>query len=247
MLSENDIRHRLTQIREQIAQACDDSGRSRDAVKLLAVSKTFPLEAVRVAYQTGQSDFGENYLQEALDKVEQFPDPVWHFIGAIQSNKTRQIAGHFDWVHSVGSFKVARRLSEQRDPSLPPLNVLFQVNTSGEASKSGVTPEQLTALVGDCRDLPNIQLRGLMTIPAAGADPGPAFRLMRSLKDDLASDLPGFTELSMGMTQDFPVAIAEGATWIRVGTGIFGARDYPENKSENKPKNKSENKPDNKK
>lgn len=225
MLTET-IADRITVLRADITKACLEAGRDPEEVRLLAVSKTFPIAAVTEANQTGQSDFGENYLQEAIEKVGARPDLNWHFIGAIQSNKTRDIAAHFDWVHSVPSFKVARRLSEQRPAERAALKLLFQVNTSGEASKSGVRPDEVKALIHECLGLPNVIISGLMTIPAAGVDTQPAFSLMRELKQQIAAELgvQTLTELSMGMTQDFRTAIQEGSTWIRVGTGIFGQR-----------------------
>lgn len=221
------ITDRLVQLRQQIERACRDANRPREEVRLLAVSKTFPLSAVEEAMGAGQLDFGENYLQEALGKINRCPAATWHFIGAIQSNKTREIASHFDWVHSVPSLKIARRLSAQRDPALPPINLLVQVNITGETTKSGVTPDQLTGLLDQARELDNLRLRGLMTMPEPGRDPTPVFRTLRELRDSLSAQLSldAFTELSMGMSHDFEHAIREGATWIRVGTGIFGARD----------------------
>ena len=221
----NDIQRRIIDLREQISDACEAAGRRADSVKLLAVSKTFPVEAVQAAFRTGQRDFGENYLQEAVTKIDAMPAPDWHFIGAIQSNKTRIIAEKFDWVHSVSSFKVARRLSEQRTAAKAPIKILLQVNSSGEDSKSGVSPEDAQLLAEQCAGLQNLELKGLMTIPQAGASE-PALMMMQALHEQVANALgqPGFSELSMGMTQDFPAAIQYGATWIRIGTGIFGPR-----------------------
>jgi pyridoxal phosphate enzyme (YggS family) len=195
---------------------------------LLAVSKTKPAAALREAFAAGLRDFGENYLQEALSKQLELADlPLcWHFIGPIQSNKTRAIAEHFAWVHSVDRLKIAQRLSEQRPAELPPLNICIQVNVSGEASKSGCTPADLPALVAAISALPRLKLRGLMAIPeptADSAEQNAAFATVRILQDSL--NLPLDT-LSMGMSHDLEAAIAQGATWVRIGTALFGARDY---------------------
>ena len=209
--------------------------RPDDTVRLLAVSKTFGPEAVLDAVEAGQTAFGENYLQEALDKIAAvaiaLPETVleWHFIGPIQSNKTRPIAEHFDWVHTVERDKVARRLSEQRPAELAPLNVCLQVNVSGEASKSGVTPAGLPALARVVAGLPGLRLRGLMAIPEASADfavQRAAFSQLRLLYEQLQGDGLELDTLSMGMSGDLRAAIAEGATMVRVGSAIFGARDY---------------------
>lgn len=195
---------------------------------LLAVSKTQPAEAIREAFDAGLRDFGENYLQEALEKQADLADlPLrWHFIGPIQSNKTKAIAEHFDWVHSVDRLKIAQRLSEQRPDALGPLNICIQVNVSGEASKSGCSPEAVAALAETIATLPRLRLRGLMTIPAPTENPveqRQAFARLRRLKETLGADLD---TLSMGMSQDLEAAIAEGATWVRIGTALFGAREY---------------------
>jgi len=197
-------------------------------IGLLAVSKTKPAEAVREAFAAGISEFGENYLQEALGKQAQLTDlPLtWHFIGPIQSNKTRAIAEHFAWVHSVDRLKIAQRLSEQRPADLPPLNICIQVNVSGEASKSGCTAADLPALAQAIAALPRLKLRGLMAIPEPTedrAEQDAAFATVRSLQASL--NLPLDT-LSMGMSHDLEAAVAQGATWVRIGTALFGARDY---------------------
>ena len=197
-------------------------------VGLLAVSKTQPAAAIREAAAAGIRDFGENYLQEALDKQAELDDlPLtWHFIGPIQSNKTKAIAEHFGWVHSVDRLKIAQRLSDQRPAALPPLNICLQVNVSGEASKSGCAPQEVQQLARAITALPRLRLRGLMCIPAPSEDPAEqraAFARLRQLRDELALDLD---TLSMGMSQDLEAAIAEGATWVRIGTALFGARDY---------------------
>ncbi len=200
---------------------------------MLAVSKTFGADAVLEAFAAGQSAFGENYLQEALDKqvavAAARPDAAveWHFIGPIQSNKTRPLATHFDWVHTVERLKIAQRLSEQRPPTLPPLNVCLQVNISGEATKSGVAPADLVALAQQVALLPQLKLRGLMAIPEPETDVSKqrqAFAAVRALFDQLNADGFGLDTLSMGMSADLGAAIAEGATIVRVGSAIFGAR-----------------------
>lgn len=213
---------------ERIAAASRTAGRDPATVGLLAVSKTKPAAALREAAAAGLRDFGENYLQEALDKQPALADLplVWHFIGPIQSNKTRAIASHFDWVHSVDRLKIAQRLAEQRPPERGPLNICLQVNVSGEASKSGCHPDELPALATAVSQLPNLRLRGLMAIPEPTDDPASqraAFARLRTLSETLNL---GLDTLSMGMSQDLEAAIAEGATWVRVGTALFGARDY---------------------
>jgi pyridoxal phosphate enzyme (YggS family) len=202
-------------------------------VRLLAVSKTFPAAAVREAYAGGQVAFGENYLQEALDKMAELSDlPIeWHFIGPIQSNKTRPIAENFAWVHGVDRMKIAERLSEQRPQHLPLLNICLQVNVSGEQSKSGVAPDEVAGLARSVALLPNLKLRGLMTIPSPAADEVAQrlpFAQMRDLLDGLNSQGMALDTLSMGMSHDFPAAIREGATIVRIGTAIFGSRNYGE-------------------
>ena len=227
----------LQAVEATIQAACASSGRGRNEVALLAVSKTFPAEAVVEAMAAGQRAFGENYLQEALDKMQEVarlqPDtPIaWHFIGPIQSNKTRPIATHFDWVHTVDRLKIAQRLSEQRPPELGPLDICLQVNISGEASKSGATEEELPELARQVAALPNLRLRGLMAIPEASNEPAQqraAFARLRSLFDGLKSSGLPLDTLSMGMSGDLAAAIAEGATIVRIGSAIFGARHYTE-------------------
>lgn len=199
----------------------------------MAVSKTFGPDAVQEAFNAGQRAFGENYLQEALDKMAALqgraPGLVWHFIGPIQSNKTRPIAEHFDWVHSVDRLKIAQRLSEQRPAHLPPLNICLQVNISGEASKSGVAPAELPALAQAVAALPRLTLRGLMAIPEPAADEAAQrqpLRALRLLSEQLRADGLAPDTLSMGMSADLAAAIAEGSTMVRIGTAIFGKRDY---------------------
>ena len=215
-------------VSQRIRAAADAVQRDASSIHLLAVSKTKPAQAVREAYAAGMCDFGENYLQEALGKQAQLSDlPLsWHFIGPIQSNKTRAIAEHFAWVHSVDRLKIAQRLSEQRPADLPPLNICIQVNVSGEASKSGCTPADLPALAQAISALPRLKLRGLMAIPEPTddrAEQDAAFATVRNLQASL--NLPLDT-LSMGMSHDLESAIAQGATWVRIGTALFGARDY---------------------
>ena len=215
-------------VSQRIRAAAEAVQRDPDSVHLLAVSKTKPAQAVREAYAAGLRDFGENYLQEALSKQVELTDlPLsWHFIGPIQSNKTRAIAEHFAWVHSVDRLKIAQRLSEQRPAELPPLNICIQVNVSGEASKSGCTPADLPALANAISALPRLTLRGLMAIPEPTDDRAAqdaAFATVRDLQASL--NLPLDT-LSMGMSHDLESAIAQGATWVRIGTALFGARDY---------------------
>jgi len=205
------------------------------SVTLLAVSKTFGADAVIEAAEAGQRAFGENYLQEALDKMAAVhaarPDLLleWHFIGPIQSNKTRPIAEYFEWVHSVDREKIARRLSEQRPAHLPPLNICLQVNISGEPSKSGVAPEEVMQLAQQVAGMPNLKLRGLMAIPEPADDPEQQrapLRRMRELLTSLQTAGLALDTLSMGMSSDLEAAIAEGATIVRIGTAIFGKRDY---------------------
>ncbi len=225
------IQSQFNQVLQQIRlaeQSCDRVG----LVQLLAVSKTKPAKMIREAYEIGQRHFGENYLQEALDKIhtlEELNDIQWHFIGPIQSNKTRDIATHFDWVHSVDRLKIAQRLNDQRPEHLPPLNICLQVNISGESSKSGVPPEEIHTLALEVAQLPRINLRGLMAIPAPDNDPEKQripFQVMASTLKVLNQE-PALTldTLSMGMTGDLEVAIQEGATIVRIGTALFGARD----------------------
>jgi len=191
-------------------------------VNLLAVSKGHGVDAVREAAAAGQKAFGENYVQEALEKIDAFPAAEWHLIGPLQSNKTRVAAERFAWVQTVASEKIARRLSEQRPASMPPLNLLIQVNASGEASKSGVALDAAAALASAIAGFERIRLRGLMAIPEPGADRS-RYRSVRALYDELKPKY-GFDTLSMGMTDDMDLAIAEGSTMVRIGTAIFGAR-----------------------
>jgi pyridoxal phosphate enzyme (YggS family) len=222
------IAENISTLAERIRNAAQAAQRDPASVGLLAVSKTKPASDLREAHAAGLRDFGENYVQEALGKQAELSDLplIWHFIGPIQSNKTRAIAENFAWVHSVDRLKIAQRLSEQRPAELPPLNICIQVNVSGEASKSGCTPEDLPALAQAISALPNLRLRGLMAIPEPtenGDEQNAAFATVRTLQDRL--NLPLDT-LSMGMSHDLEAAIAQGATWVRIGTALFGARDY---------------------
>ena len=218
----------IAQVEARIRAAALAVQRDVTSIHLLAVSKTKPAAALREAYAAGVRDFGENYLQEARAKQVELADlPLcWHFIGPIQSNKTRDIAEHFAWVHSVDRLKIAQRLSEQRPDGLPPLNICIQVNVSGEASKSGCAPADLPALAHAISALPRLTLRGLMAIPEPTderAEQDAAFAKVRELQEGLNM---GLDTLSMGMSHDLESAIAQGATWVRIGTALFGARDY---------------------
>jgi pyridoxal phosphate enzyme (YggS family) len=223
----------LRRVNERISLAAEAAGRRAEEVTLLAVSKTFGAEAVVAVARAGQRRFGENYVQEAVAKIERVhalaPDLAieWHFIGPIQSNKTRTIASTFDWVQSLDRLKVAERLSVQRPPGAGPLNVLLQVNISGESTKSGAVPEDLVALARAVSALPNLRLRGLMAIPEPQPDPQrqrAPFARMHALFESLRAAGCALDTLSMGMSEDLDAAIAEGATMVRVGSAIFGAR-----------------------
>ena len=217
-------------IQDLLAQAAAEAGRPADHIRLLAVSKTKPVEAILEAAAAGQRDFGENFVQEGLQKIENCgrDDLVWHFIGHLQSNKTRLVAEHFDWIHTVDRLKIARRLSDQRPSHAPPLNVCIEVNVDAEPSKSGVSPEALPALAGDVAALPRLKLRGLMCLPAIregfDAQRRP-FAALRELLESLNEQGMALDTLSMGMSADYAAAIQEGATIVRVGTAIFGARE----------------------
>ncbi|WP_148252563.1 YggS family pyridoxal phosphate-dependent enzyme [Aidingimonas lacisalsi] len=234
-MTEVDISQTLAASRSRLERALHSAGRPSSAAALLAVSKTKPASMMREAYHHGQRDFGENYLQEALDKQEALSDLdqlVWHFIGPLQSNKTRRIAERFDWVHSLDRLKTARRLSEHRPADMPPLNVCIQVNVSDESSKSGVPLSELDALVADIMVLPGLRLRGLMAIPYPTDDIAKQrqpFALLRQALESLAARYPqaALDTLSMGMSGDLEAAISEGATWVRLGTAIFGERPKP--------------------
>ncbi len=222
------IRQRLQQVRERIARWEAAYGRRAGSVRLLAVSKTFPPADVLAAAATGQVAFGESYVQEAVAKMAGIELALeWHFIGPLQSNKTRLVATHFGWVQSIDRFRIARRLNDQRPPDAPPLAVCLQVNVSGEPQKAGVPPAELPALAEAVAGLPRLRLRGLMAIPARQPDfdaQRRAFARLRDLFEALKARGHALDTLSMGMTADLEAAIAEGATLVRVGTGIFGAR-----------------------
>ena len=224
------ISDRLGRVQQRIAAAARAAGRDPATVSLLAVSKTWGLDAVREAAAAGQRAFGENYVQEGVGKVEALRAMglEWHFIGPLQSNKTRPVANAFDWVHSIDRLKIAERLAEQRAAHLAPLKVCIQVNVSAEDSKSGVAPEQLGALAHAVAALPRLQLRGLMCIPEPSADAAvlrARFALLRELQAGLVADGLALDTLSMGMSQDIELAVAEGATIVRVGSAIFGDRN----------------------
>lgn len=225
------IASNMQAVRDAIDTAARAAGRDPQDVALLAVSKTFPAEDIRAAYAAGQYRFAENYVQEGIGKIAELQDLdiEWHFIGPIQSNKTRLIAENFSWVHSIERLKIAERLSAQRPENLPTLQACIEVNISGEASKSGVAPNEAAALAQAVAVLPRLQLRGLMTIPQPDSNPAQqhaAFAQLRQLQTDLINRGIPLDTLSMGMSHDFPAAIAEGATLVRIGTAIFGARNY---------------------
>jgi hypothetical protein len=225
LLSDN-----IANLLQRVRLGAQKSQRGDSDILLLAVSKTRPAEDIRAAYNCGLREFGESYLQEALQKMAALEDLdlTWHFIGPIQSNKTRPIAEHFDWVHSVGRSKIARRLNEQRPDGLAPLQVCLQVNISGEDTKSGAALEELPQLVRDILTLPRLELRGLMAIPAATDNvqlQRQSFVRLRTALEQLQAIAPGMDTLSMGMSGDMEAAIAEGATIVRVGTAIFGDRN----------------------
>lgn len=222
------ISNRLQDILATI-QSAQASSPFAQTVKLVAVSKAQPASAIREAYQAGQSIFGENYLQEALDKQAQLTDLniEWHFIGPIQSNKTQPISQNFAWVHSVDRLKIAQRLNEARPADLPPLQVCIQVNVSNEDTKSGVFPENLAELAEEIQKLPRLSLRGLMAIPAPTQDKNlqiEQFKRVRQCYDALIEKGFALDTLSIGMSEDYPVAIAQGATYVRIGSALFGAR-----------------------
>ncbi|WP_282175036.1 YggS family pyridoxal phosphate-dependent enzyme [Vibrio diabolicus] len=228
---QQNIEHITSQIRYD-EQKC---GRTPESVQLLAVSKTKPVEAILEAHQAGQTAFGENYVQEGVSKVQHFAEHYpdnrieWHFIGPIQSNKSRLVAEHFDWVHTIDRTKIAQRLNDQRPSELKPLQVLIQVNTSGEASKSGVTEAEVFELAELISRLPNLTLRGLMSIPANVSDYESQlheFQKLATLKQTLEAQFPEIDTLSMGMSGDMTAAIEAGSTMVRIGTAIFGVRDY---------------------
>jgi len=223
------IRHNLQIIGSEIAQSCEAADRQSEEVKLLAVSKRHSVDAIREAYAVGQRAFGENYVQEMLEKSQALTDLVieWHFIGPLQSNKSKDVAAIASWVHTIDRIKIARRLSEQRPDHLPPINVCMQVNVNEEANKSGVSLSELAALAEAVAKLPNLKLRGLMAIPESTADPVKQrenFAQLAIAQEKLKAAGYLLDTLSMGMSGDMDAAIAEGSTMVRIGTAIFGSR-----------------------
>ncbi|HCU0297311.1 TPA: YggS family pyridoxal phosphate-dependent enzyme [Citrobacter sedlakii] len=233
----NDIAHNLAQVRDKISAAASRCGRASEEVTLLAVSKTKPASAIEEAIAVGQRAFGENYVQEGVEKIRHFQAQgveglQWHFIGPLQSNKSRLVAEHFDWCHTIDRLRIAARLSEQRPAELPPLNVLIQINISDENSKSGISLEALDALAAEVVELPHLRLRGLMAIPAPESDYVRQFEVARQMAvafAGLQARYPDVDTLSLGMSDDMDAAIAAGSTMVRIGTAIFGARDYTKN------------------
>lgn len=229
------IQHNLQQLRQRIRAAATQCGRDPEEVTLLAVSKTKPASAVEEAIEAGQLAFGENYVQEGVEKIEALaahPEVEWHFIGPLQSNKSRLVAEHFAWCHTVDRLKIAQRLNDQRPDSLPPLNVLIQVNISDENSKSGIMLEALSELAQQVAALPRLRLRGLMAIPAPESDYARQLAVCQRMADafrQLKQRYPDVDTLSLGMSDDMEAAIAAGSTMVRIGTAIFGARDYARN------------------
>lgn len=224
------ISQNLAQIQQQIESLSAQF--QRENVRLLAVSKTKPVSAIEEAVQAGQKAFGENYVQEGVEKIAYFnqqADLEWHFIGPLQSNKTKLVAAHFDWIQTVDRLKIAQRLSEQRPAGKAPLNVLIQINISDEASKSGIAPEEMLPLAKEIALLPNLKLRGLMAIPKPEHEPAQqkiALGKMQQLFNRLQTEFEGIDTLSMGMSDDMAAAIECGSTMVRIGTAVFGARDY---------------------
>ena len=233
----NDIAHNLAQVRDKISAAASRCGRASEEVTLLAVSKTKPASAIEEAIAAGQLAFGENYVQEGVEKIRHFREKgfaglQWHFIGPLQSNKSRLVAEHFDWCHTLDRLRIATRLNEQRPAELEPLNVLIQINISDENSKSGIPLEELDALAAEVVELPNLRLRGLMAIPAPESDYVRQFEVARQMAvafAGLKTRYPDVDTLSLGMSDDMEAAIAAGSTMVRIGTAIFGARDYTKN------------------
>ncbi|WP_108126141.1 YggS family pyridoxal phosphate-dependent enzyme [Saccharospirillum mangrovi] len=225
------LAERLAAVRERIASACQRAGREPAAVTLIGVSKTWPLADLQNAVAAGVTDLGENYVQEAVDKIQQWqgPAPVWHFIGPLQSNKTRPVAEHFDWVHSIDRLKIAQRLADQRPAEKTPLNVCIQINISQDPAKAGLHPDEVLAFADQLSEIDRLRLAGLMAIPAADLNDTELrrqFDQLKSLSDTLIQHHPEATALSMGMSADFEIAIESGATHVRVGSAIFGQRHY---------------------
>ncbi|MGG5839952.1 MULTISPECIES: YggS family pyridoxal phosphate-dependent enzyme [Enterobacteriaceae] len=230
----NDIAHNLTQVRNKISAAAMRCGRASEEVTLLAVSKTKPASAIAEAIDAGHRAFGENYVQEGVEKIRHFQasgigDLQWHFIGPLQSNKSRLVAEHFDWCHTVDRLRIATRLSEQRPSGMAPLNVLIQINISDENSKSGIALSALDELAAQVAELPGLTLRGLMAIPAPESSYERQFAVARQMAvafEALKAHYPTVDTLSLGMSDDMEAAIAAGSTMVRIGTAIFGARNY---------------------
>ena len=223
------VTENLSSVKDLLHSAAIEAGRDPAGVRLLAVSKKQTLAKIRSAYAAGQRDFGENFVQEGVEKIQALAEPglCWHFIGHLQSNKTREVAQYFDWVHTIDKLKTARRLSAQRPDNLPPLNVCLQVNVDDEDSKSGVLPDTLPELAAACAELPHLKLRGLMCLPAIRrefAEQRTPFAALRGLAERLGAAGIDTDTLSMGMTADYRAAIFEGATIVRIGTAVFGAR-----------------------
>jgi hypothetical protein len=224
------ITDHLARVHERVANAASAADRAADGIMIVAVSKKQAPAAIRAAYDAGQRDFGENFAQEAIAKIEalDLPDIRWHFIGRIQSNKTKEIARYFDWVHTVDRLKIAQRLNDQRPYYAADLNVCIQVNLAEEPQKSGVAANELPALAGEVHRLPRLRLRGLMTMPPADADPAAVaalFDALRGYRDDLAAHGLELDTLSMGMSADLELAVRCGSTMVRIGTAIFGPRN----------------------
>lgn len=226
----NTIQQNLVNVKNRIIQAANKYHRLPEDITLLAVSKTKSCDAIQEAIDAGQYQFGENYLQEGIEKIAYFShkqDLIWHFIGALQSNKSRLVAEHFNWCHTIDRLKIAQRLNKQRPINKTPLNVLIQINISDEISKSGIAPEELDKLAAEIVLLPNLKLRGLMAIPAPNNELSQQmsiFRSMENLFNQLKKQYPNIDTLSMGMTADLDIAIACGSTLVRIGTAIFGSR-----------------------
>jgi len=219
----------LQAVRARIFAACTNAGRAPESVQLLAVSKTWPASYISQAIAAQQRHFGENYVQEAIEKIAALGSETveWHFIGPLQSNKTKLVAGNFAWVHSIDNLKTAQRLDNQRPPGFPALKICLQVNVSGESSKGGVSPEHALQLARDLSKLPNLSLRGLMAIPAATTETAvqrEQFAMLREVKTEINRDGLDLDTLSMGMSHDLEAAISEGSTIVRIGTAIFGER-----------------------
>lgn len=232
----NEVQQNLQAIKHKIQTAALSCERDPESIQLIAVSKTKPVTLIEQAIEAGQYQFGENYVQEGVTKVQYFQDKqkqdiplVWHFIGPLQSNKTKLVAEHFDWIHTIDRLKIAQRLNEQRPTEKAKLNILIQINISDEASKSGIQANELPSLAAEIAQLPHLQLRGLMAIPAVETNPAnqlAVFEKMNQLFIDLQTQYPHIDTLSMGMSDDMESAIKAGSTMVRIGSAIFGARDY---------------------